>query len=99
MKRVCFETLGCAKNRVDSEITGRGETNMKARRIPNRRSISEPEIVYRKGRPTAVLLDIRDYETLLDRLEDLHDIEVLTKRLKDAPTYRDFDEYLAERDS
>jgi Antitoxin Phd_YefM, type II toxin-antitoxin system len=72
---------------------------MKAPRRASRRSLSEPEIVYRNGRPTAVLLDIRVYEKLLERLEDLHDIEVLNRRLKEGPVYRDFDAYLSDRDS
>jgi PHD/YefM family antitoxin component YafN of YafNO toxin-antitoxin module len=71
---------------------------MKAPRRASRRSLGEPEIVYRKGRPTAVLLDIRDYEALLERLEDLHDLEILRQRRQEAPVYRDFDEYLADRD-
>jgi hypothetical protein len=98
MKRVYLETLGCAIHRRPTETTVQGDTDMKARRSPQGRSRHEPEIVYRKGRPSAVLLDIKEYEALLERLEDLHDIEVLQQRKKDAPTYRDFDEYLAERD-
>jgi PHD/YefM family antitoxin component YafN of YafNO toxin-antitoxin module len=72
---------------------------MKAPRRASRRSLSEPEIVYRNGRPTAVLLDIRVYERLLERLEDLHDLEVLNQRRKKDLVYRDFDAYLADRNS
>ncbi len=30
-----------------------------------------PEIVFREGKPSAVILDIDDYREMLERLEDL----------------------------
>jgi len=34
----------------------------------------EPEIVFRNGKPAAVILDIAQYEELLERAEDTYDL-------------------------
>ena len=36
-----------------------------------------PEIVLRDGKPSAVILDIDQYQELLERLEDAEDLEML----------------------
>ena len=35
---------------------------------------TEPQIVLRNGKPTAVILDIAQYEELLERAEDTYDL-------------------------
>jgi PHD/YefM family antitoxin component YafN of YafNO toxin-antitoxin module len=58
---------------------------------------SEPEIVTRKGKPVSVIIPIKDYEELLERVEDTDDAAWL-KRLRRKPLhYRPLEEYLAER--
>jgi hypothetical protein len=42
------------------------------------------ELVYRDGKPTAVILDIAEYEELLERAEDLDDLRVL-RRMREHP--------------
>jgi PHD/YefM family antitoxin component YafN of YafNO toxin-antitoxin module len=55
-----------------------------------------PEIVLRDGRPAAVILDIEDYRDMLERLEDLGDLEML-KQMREKPlNFRRLDEFLAE---
>lgn len=71
---------------------------MKANRTPKAKH-EEPLILYRNGRPSAVLLDIKEYEDLLRRAEDLHDLVELQRRDKEPRVYRSFDEYLVERDA
>ncbi len=39
----------------------------------------EPEIILRKGNPPAVLLDIEDYQELLERPEDVEDLQALAE--------------------
>jgi hypothetical protein len=39
---------------------------------------------YRDGRPTAVILDIVEYEELLERAEDLDDLRAL-RRIREHP--------------
>jgi PHD/YefM family antitoxin component YafN of YafNO toxin-antitoxin module len=41
-----------------------------------------PEIVLRDGQPAAVILDIDEYQDMLERLEDLDDLEMLKQGLK-----------------
>jgi len=42
------------------------------------------ELVYRDGKPAAVILDIAEYEELLERAEDLDDLRVL-RRMRERP--------------
>ena len=43
-----------------------------------------PEIVYRRGKPTAVILDISEYQEMLERLEDIEDLKIL-ERMRNKP--------------
>ncbi|KPJ70365.1 MAG: hypothetical protein AMS14_10905 [Planctomycetes bacterium DG_20] len=56
----------------------------------------QPEIVFRDGRPAAVILDIDDYEEMLQRLEDLEDLEALREIRRGRLTFRSLDEFLEE---
>ncbi len=47
-------------------------------------TLSEPEIVTRKGKPVSVIISIKDYEELLERVEDAEDIAAL-KRARRKP--------------
>ncbi len=58
-----------------------------------------PEIVYRDDKPVAVILDIDEYQDMLERLEDIEDLEMLTEMRKKALTFRKFDDFLEECDS
>ena len=60
-------------------------------------TLSEPEIVTRKGKPVSVIIPIKDYEELLERVEDTDDVAWL-KRARAKPLhYRPLEEYLAKR--
>jgi PHD/YefM family antitoxin component YafN of YafNO toxin-antitoxin module len=39
----------------------------------------EPEIIFREGKPAAVILDIDDYQEMLERLEDADDLKILVE--------------------
>jgi PHD/YefM family antitoxin component YafN of YafNO toxin-antitoxin module len=53
------------------------------------------EVVYRNGRPAAVILDIEEYRELLERLEDSEDLRIL-KRMRMRPLkFRKLDDFLA----
>ena len=54
-----------------------------------------PQIVVRNGKPTAVILDIRDYEKLLERLEDAHDLRRLRSMRKGKLKFRPLGAVLA----
>jgi PHD/YefM family antitoxin component YafN of YafNO toxin-antitoxin module len=56
-----------------------------------------PEIVVREGRPVAVILDIDQYQEMLERLEDAEDLKELQamrrKPLKFKPLVKFLEEY------
>jgi PHD/YefM family antitoxin component YafN of YafNO toxin-antitoxin module len=58
-------------------------------------TLHEPEIVTRKGKPVSVIIPIKDYEELLERVEDSADVAWL-KRARSKPLhYRPLEDYLA----
>jgi hypothetical protein len=55
------------------------------------------EIVTRNGKAVSVIVPIKDYEELLERVEDAQDLAWL-KRARSKPLrYRPLEDYLAER--
>jgi PHD/YefM family antitoxin component YafN of YafNO toxin-antitoxin module len=60
-------------------------------------TLSEPEIVTRKGKPVSVIIPIKDYEELLERIEDAADVAWLKRARRKPFHYRPLEEYLAER--
>jgi PHD/YefM family antitoxin component YafN of YafNO toxin-antitoxin module len=55
-----------------------------------------PEIILRKGKPTAVILDIDEYQEMLERLEDMEDLKLLEKIRKKPLNFRKLNEFLKE---
>ncbi len=55
----------------------------------------ELEIVTRKGKPVSVILPIKDYEQLLERVEDADDVASLRTARKKPLHYRPLEDYLA----
>jgi PHD/YefM family antitoxin component YafN of YafNO toxin-antitoxin module len=63
----------------------------------SKRINKEPEVIVRDGKPVSVILPIKEYEELLERLEDAEDVAYL-KKLRSKPlSFRPLSEYLAER--
>lgn len=44
----------------------------------------KPQVILKNGKPNAVILDIRDYQEMLERLEDAHDLKQL-RRMRSRP--------------
>lgn len=59
--------------------------------------LPEPEIVTRKGKPVSVIIPIKDYEELLERLEDAEDVARLKSIRRKPLRYRPLEDYLAGR--
>jgi hypothetical protein len=59
--------------------------------------VSEPEVVMRRGKPVSVILPIKQYEELLERLEDAEDAAYLRSARKKKLQYRPLESYLADR--
>jgi prevent-host-death family protein len=60
-------------------------------------TMAEPEIVTRKGKPVSVIIPIKDYEELLERVEDAEDTAYLKRARRRPLHYRPLEDYLAER--
>lgn len=56
----------------------------------------EPELIYRNGKPVAVILDIKKYHELLERLEDAEDLKMLEKMRKRPLHFRKLNEFLRD---
>jgi PHD/YefM family antitoxin component YafN of YafNO toxin-antitoxin module len=61
-----------------------------------RASRKEPEIVFRGGKPAAVIIDIDDYQEMLERLDDIEDLEMLTRMRQKPLKFKKLDDFLAE---
>lgn len=57
----------------------------------------EPEIVLKRGKPVSVILDIKQYEEMLERLEDIEDLKYLENIRKKPLKFRSLDDFLKER--
>src|SRR5258705_11865735 len=64
---------------------------------PVKITMPEPEIVTRKGKPVSVIIPIKDYEELLERVEDTDDVAWLKRARRKPLHYRPLEDYLAER--
>lgn len=59
----------------------------------------KPQVVMKNGRPNAVIIDIKDYQKLLERLEDKEDIADLERMRKSSLHFRNFNDFLAEHNN
>lgn len=59
-------------------------------------ALKEPEVVIRNGKPTGVILDIKQYQELLERIEDAEDLSELRKIRAKIPRLRRMEDFLKE---
>jgi PHD/YefM family antitoxin component YafN of YafNO toxin-antitoxin module len=55
-----------------------------------------PELVLKEGKPTAVILDIDEYQEMLERLEDVEDLRMLEEMRKKPLKFRKLEDFLKE---
>ena len=55
-----------------------------------------PEIVVKDGKPTAVILDIDDYQEMLERLEDVEYLKTLEEMRKKPLKFKRLGDFLKE---
>ncbi len=58
-------------------------------------ALPEPEIVMKKGKPVSVILPIKQYQEMIERLEDAEDVAWLKKARCKKLHYRPLAEVLA----
>jgi PHD/YefM family antitoxin component YafN of YafNO toxin-antitoxin module len=56
----------------------------------------EPSIVMRGGKPAAVILDIEEYQEMLERLEDIDDLKALEVMRRKPLSFRHLEDFLKE---
>lgn len=59
-------------------------------------SLPEPEIITRKGKAVSVILPIKTYREIMERLEDVEDVAWLKKARRKPLHYRPLGEVLAD---
>jgi len=55
-----------------------------------------PDLVFSEGKPTAVILDIDEYQEMLERLEDSDDLRMLEEMREKPLTFRSLEDFLEE---
>ena len=58
--------------------------------------VHKHEVIYRDGKPAAVILEIGEYEELLERIEDSDDLRALREMRKRPLKFRKLDEFLKD---
>jgi antitoxin (DNA-binding transcriptional repressor) of toxin-antitoxin stability system len=59
--------------------------------------LAEPQILTRHGKPVSVIIPIKDYQELLERVEDVEDVAWLTRACQKPLRYRLLKQFLTER--
>lgn len=59
-------------------------------------AFAEPEIVTKNGKPISVILPIKQYQEILERLEDADDVASLKKARRKKLHYRPLEDVLAD---
>ena len=55
-----------------------------------------PELVFREGKPVAVILDIDQYKEILEQLEDIEDLKMLEEMKQQNIGFKKLDDFLSE---
>jgi PHD/YefM family antitoxin component YafN of YafNO toxin-antitoxin module len=55
-----------------------------------------PEVIFREGRPAAVILEIAEYKEMLERLEDIEDLKALENMRKRPLKFESLNDFLKE---
>ena len=62
----------------------------------NTQIIKEPKIVFEHGKPSEVILAWKDFESLLEKAEDIYDLSEIRK-IKKNLAFKRFDDFLNEQ--
>ena len=56
----------------------------------------DPEIIFRGGKPAAVIIDIDEYQEMLERLEDAEDLKILAEMRQKPLKFKRLEDFLTE---
>lgn len=62
------------------------------------RNRKRAEIIIRDGKPSAVIIDIDEYQKMLERLEDIDDLKTLRKMRSKPLKFRNLEDFLKEHE-
>jgi prevent-host-death family protein len=62
----------------------------------NRVIKKKPQLIMKNGKPDAVIINIKDYYNMLDRLDDKEDLADLERMRKGHLKFRKLDDFLSE---
>lgn len=57
-------------------------------------TISKTKIILEKGEPSEIVLKWKDFQELLEKIEDVYDLSEIRKIKNNKPTFKNFDELL-----
>jgi PHD/YefM family antitoxin component YafN of YafNO toxin-antitoxin module len=57
---------------------------------------NDPDIIFRDGKPTAVIVDIEQYQEMLELLDDIEDLRELEEMKKEPLEFIRLDDFLKE---
>lgn len=55
-----------------------------------------PDIIVKDGKPSGVILDIKEYQRILERLEDVEDLKELEQMRKKPLKFRKLTDFIRE---
>ncbi len=62
-------------------------------------AFAEPEIITRRGKPVSMILPLKDYQELLERVENAADLAWLRRSGRKPRSDRPLEDYLAAREA
>jgi len=65
----------------------------------NYKTTKRPEIIYRDNKPVSVIIDLEDYQQMLERLEDIEDLRFINSVKTKSLKFRKLDDFLLEYNS
>jgi len=60
------------------------------------RKIKEPQVIYKGNKPVSVIIDIDEYKEILERLDDIEDINYLEGLKNKSLKFRKLNDFLNE---
>ena len=65
----------------------------------HKQTIKRPEVIYRDNKPVSVIIDLEDYERILERLEDIEDLSFINSIKSETLKFRKLDDFILEYNS
>ena len=64
-----------------------------------KRTVKEPDIIYRDKKPVSVIIDIDEYNKLLEQIEDIDDLKFIKGQKNKKLSFRKLNDILADNNN